>query len=66
MRDRKAKVVGSGVADVGDERRIERRIEVVGRLVMVQGGKREWCAADAIGEDSVRRKEADRRRGWAC
>ena len=64
MRDRKAEVVGSGVAGVGGEGRIERRIEVVGRLVMVQRGKREWSAADAIGEDSVRRIEADRRRGW--
>ena len=48
---------------VGDGGRIERRIEAVGRPVTVQRGKRERSAVDAMGEDLVRRKEAERRRG---
>jgi hypothetical protein len=65
--DRKAEVVGSGVADVGDGAdggRMEWRIEAVGRSVTVQRGKSERSAADATGEDSVRRNGAERRRGW--
>jgi hypothetical protein len=40
-------------------------MEGVVPAVMVQRGKRERSAVDAIGEDSVRRKEAERRSGWA-
>ena len=59
LRDRNAEVVGSGVADIVDGGRIERRIEAVGRLVTVQRGKRDRSAADAMGEDSVRRKDSE-------
>ena len=58
-------VVGSVVVSVADGGRIiDWRIEAVGLLVTVQSGKSERGAVEAMGEDSVRREEAERRRGW--
>eukprot|EP00978_Attheya_sp_CCMP212_P021740 scaffold63885_cov54-Attheya_sp.AAC.11 len=61
LRERKADVVGLGVGCVGEGGRIDWRIEEVGRSLMVQRGKSERSAAEAMGEDSVRTKEAERR-----
>ena len=64
--ERKADVVGSGWTAVWDGGSMEERTEVVGCEVTVQWGRSEWRAAEAMGEGSARRKEAERSRGWEC
>jgi len=64
LRARKVEVVGSAMAEVDGDVLMEARIEAVDLVEIVQRGNRAARAEEATVLDSVRRKEADRRRGW--